>query len=331
MKNSRVHSLLRAIATAAALLACTASAQTFPSRPVKVIVPFPAGGATDAIARVAAEGLAAQFGQPAIVENRGGAGGVIAAEAAARAPADGHTLFVAGQGILFINPALYRKLPYNPNGDFAFVGMLGVFPNVVVSHPEALPAKSMQEFIQQARAKPGGISYGSNGVGSLSHLTAEVIASTAGVKFLHVPYQGAAPQMSDLLGGRIGFSIIATQTVMPLIRAGKLRALAVSTNKRYPDLPEVPTLLEAGFPTLDAPVWFALMASAETPPAILARLRATLATVTGTPAYAAELAKREAVTLPMTQGESDALFARERKFWADAVKTTGTAEQEIPK
>lgn len=302
-----------------------ASPEPFPTRPVRLVVPFPAGGPTDALARLAAEGLAAQFGQVVVVENKAGAGGGIAAEFVARAPADGLTLLVAGQGLMFINKPLYagRKLPYDPDTDYAFVGMLGSFPNVVVSNPDAVAAQSIGELIAAARANPGRISYGSNGIGSLTHLSTELVASSAKVRFLHVPYQGAAPQMADLLSGRIGFAINGVQSVLPLIRQGKLRALAVTTGSRYAELPNVPTLVESGFPLLDVPVWFALYAPAATPAPILARLRGALAALTATPAYGAELARRGAIVMKAPVEGADAMFARERKLWADAVRMTG--------
>ncbi len=303
----------------------TSSGQAFPSRPVRLVVPFPAGGPTDALARLAADGLAAQFSQPVVVDNKAGAAGGIAAEFVARAPADGLTLLVGGQGLMFINKPLYRnrKLGYDPDSDYSYVGMLGSFPNVVVANPEAVPAQSIGELISMARAKPGGISYGSNGIGSLTHLTTELIASTAKVKFLHVPYQGAAPQMTDLLSGRIGFAVNGVTSVLPLIRQGKLRALAVTTGTRYSELPNVPTLVESGFPLLDVPVWFAVYAPAGTPAPALARLRAAMATLTATPAYGTELAKRGAVVMKVPVESSDAMFARERTLWADAIRSTG--------
>jgi tripartite-type tricarboxylate transporter receptor subunit TctC len=303
----------------------TSAGPTFPARPVRLVVPFPAGGPTDALARLAADGLAAQFNQPVLVDNK--AGGGIAAEFVSRAPADGLTLLVAGQGLMFINKPLYRnrKLGYEPEADYAYVGMLGSFPNVVVSNPEAVAAHSIGELIAYARANPGRISYGSNGVGSLTHLTTELMASGANVKFLHVPYQGAAPQMADLMAGRIGFTINGLQSVLPLIRQGKLRALAVTTATRSPELPNVPTLVESGFPTLDLPVWFGVYAPAATPAPALARLRAALATLTATPAYAAELAKRGAVVMKVPVDGSEAMFGRERALWADAVRITGAS------
>ncbi len=317
--------LLRVAAALPAALG-TPGAHAQDARPLRIVVPFPPGGATDALARLAADAMGPRLAQPVVVENRGGAGGVIAAESVARAPADGNTLLVAGQAVLCINKALYKKLPYDPE-DFVFVGMLGSFPNVVVVHPDTVPARTMSQFVEHARANPGKLSYGSNGVGSLSHLTTEVLASTAGLKFVHVPYQGAAPQMADLLSGRIAFSIIASQTVMPMIRDGRLRALAVSTGTRYGELPEVPTLVESGFPTLDAPVWFALVAPAATPAPAVARLRATLDAVVSAPGYAGELAKRSALVMRVPAEASAALLARERALWTDAVRMTGASAE----
>ena len=312
-----------------AALVTGALAQEFPSRPLRLVVPFPAGGPTDALARLAADGLAAQFNQPVLVDNKAGAGGGIAAEFVSRSPADGHTLLVAGQGLMFINKPLSRsrKLGYDPDTDYSYVGMLGSFPNVVVSNPEAVVAHSIGELIADARANPGRIAYGSNGIGSLTHLTTELMASAAGARFLHVPYQGAAPQMTDLLAGRIGFTINGVQSVLPLIRQGKLRALAVTTATRSPELPNVPTLVESGFPTLDLPVWFAVYAPSGTPAPVLARLRSTLALLTATPAYGAELARRGAAVMNVPVDGSATMFGRERTLWTDAVRITGaTAE-----
>jgi tripartite-type tricarboxylate transporter receptor subunit TctC len=313
--------------SAAGLPALGAGALAQESRPIRLVVPFPAGGPTDALARLAGEGLAAQFNQPVVVDNKAGAGGGIAAEFVSRAPADGLTLLVAGQGLMFINKPLYRnrKLAYDPDADYAYVGMLGSFPNVVVSNPEAVAAQSIDELLAQARATPGRISYGSNGIGSLTHLSTEILASSAKVKFLHVPYQGAAPQMADLLSGRIGFSINGVQSVLPLIKQGKLRALAVTSATRIADLPNVPTLVEAGFPALDLPVWFAVYAPASTPAPALARLRAGMATLTASPAYGAELAKRGAVAMNLPAPASEAMFARERALWVEAVRSTGAS------
>ena len=316
---------LQVLALAVALCLTTAAswAQSFPDKPLRVVVPFAAGGPADVMTRINATALAAQLGQPVVVENKPGAGGNIAAEFVARSPADGYTLLVAGQAILAINKPLYGKLNYDPEADFRFVGIMGSLPNVLVTNPDAIPAKNMKEFIEFARSKPGAVSYGSNGVGSLSHLTAEVMASAAKVKMLHVPYQGANPQMTDLLSGRIGFSFIASSTTLPLIQSGKLRALAVSTATRLAQLPDVPTLVEAGFPMLDAPTWFGIVAPAAMPPAALARLRAAFAAAIATPAYAEEMDRRSTIVVKLSAEAGETLLARERKTWSDAVRTTG--------
>jgi tripartite-type tricarboxylate transporter receptor subunit TctC len=300
-------------------------AQNFPARPLHLVVPFPAGGPTDALARLAAEGLGGQLGQAVVVDNKAGAAGGIAAEFVSRSNPDGLTLLVAGQGLMFINKPLYKnkKLGYDADADYAYIGMLGSFPNVVVSHPDAVPAQTIGELMALARANPGTISYGSNGVGSLTHLTTELLAAAAKVKFLHVPYQGAAPQMTDLLSGRIGFTVNGVQSELPHIQQKKLRALAVTTASRYTELPDVPTLVESGFPTLDLPVWFAVYAPAATPAPILARLRSALAAVTAAPGYGAELGKRGAIVTRVPVESSEAVFARERTLWVDAVRITG--------
>lgn len=300
-----------------------AHAQQFPSRPLRLIVPFPAGGGTDAMARLAAEVMGPRLGQQVVVMNKAGAAGGIASEFVANEPADGYTLLVAGQGQLFINKALGRKLSYDPDNGFAFVGMLGAFPNLLVTNPEVIPAKSLAEFLEAAKAKPGELTYGSNGVGSLSHLTTEVLASAAGVKFLHVPYQGAAPQIADLLSGRIGFSIVGPQGILPHVKEGKLRVLAVTTNKRYAAVPSAPTLVESGFPELDIPVWFGAFVRADTPADELAKLRASLAAATASPEYKAGLEKQAAQPMEVPVQSSASRFAAERRMWIDAVERTG--------
>lgn len=312
-----------ALAGTAVALAGGARGQAFPSRPVRLVVPFAAGGPADTLARATATALAVQLKEQVIVENRPGAGGNIAAAYVAGSPPDGHTLLVAGQAILAINKALYASLPYDPEKDFAWIGMMGSFPNVLVSNPQAVPAQSLAELIDLARAKPGQISYGSNGIGSQSHLTVEVMAQVANVKFLHVPYQGAAPQRADLLSGRIGFSFIGASTTVPLVRSGQLRALAVSTGSRVAVLPDVPTLVESGFPTLDTPTWFGAVAPAATPAPTLAALRAAFAAAIATPEYAAEMGKQASLIASVGPQAAEALLARERKVWAEAVRTTG--------
>src|SRR5579862_1106338 len=250
-----------------------AFAQTYPSRNLRMIVPFAAGGPTDVMARIAAERITPGLGQPIVVESRAGAGGNLAAELVVRADADGHTLLVAGQAIVAINKALYKKLNYDPAADFTFIGMLGGIANVLLVNPKTVPVNSLAELIALAKKKPGEISYGSNGPGSFTHLTAAVFAQQAGIELLHVPYQGASPLMNDLIAGRIGMTFNGASAALPLVQSGQLRALAVTTGKRSRFAPDIPTLVESGFPNLDAPVWFGVFVRSTTPAPIVAKLR----------------------------------------------------------
>ena len=305
--------------------AVTAGAQTYPSRNLRLIVPFPAGGPTDALARIAAERVNPGLGQPLIVENRAGAGGNIAGEMAARAEADGYTLLVAGQAILALNKALYKKMSYDPATDFTFVGMLGVIANVLLVNPNTVPVNSLGELIALARKKPGEISYGSNGPGSLTHLTSAILAHQAGAEFLHVPYQGAAPLMTDLIAGRIGMTFTAASAALPLVQSGQLRALAVTTGQRSRFSPEIPTLVESGFPSLDAPTWFGVVVRTATPASIVAKLRTEFNAVIATEGYAKALERNFMEVLAVAPDASDQFLARERTLWSDAVKVAGVA------
>ncbi|HMK78827.1 MAG TPA: tripartite tricarboxylate transporter substrate binding protein [Xanthobacteraceae bacterium] len=300
-----------------------AAADSYPARSPRLIVPFPAGGPTDVLARIAAERAGERLGQRLVVENRGGAGGNIAGEAATRAEADGYTLLVAGQAILAINKALYKTLGYDPATDFTFIGMLGVIANVLLVNPAVVPVNTLAELIARAKEKPGEISYASNGPGSLTHLTCAILAHQAGIELLHVPYQGAAPLMTDLLAGRIGMTLTAASAALPLVQSGKLRALAVTTGKRSRFSPDLPTLVESGFPSLDAPTWFAVVARTSTPAPILARLRADFGAVIASADYAAALEKNFMEVMLVPPATAEAFLARERALWSDAVRLTG--------
>ena len=302
-----------------------ASAQAYPSRNPRMIVPFAAGGPTDVLARVMAEKVSPGLGQQVIVESRPGAGGNLAADLVARSEANGYTLLVAGQAILAINKALYKKLSYDPATDFTFVGMLGVIANVLLVNPQAVPVSSLTELIALAKKKPGEISYGSNGPGSLTHLTTAILAQQAGVDFLHVPYQGAAPLMTDLLAGRIGMTFTAASAALPLVKSGQLRALAVTTGKRSRFAPDVPTLVESGFPSLDAPTWFAAVARTGTPAPIVAKLRTEFGGVIASDSYAQALEKQFMEVMAVSPDSSEEFLSRERKLWTDAVKVAGVS------
>jgi tripartite-type tricarboxylate transporter receptor subunit TctC len=303
--------------------ALSARADVYPSRNPHLIVPFPAGGPADILARVAAEQVSGGLGEKIVVDNRPGAGGNLAGEVAARSEADGYTLLVAGQSILAINQALYRALSYDPATDFAFVAMLGVIANVLLVNPQTLPVHSVAELVDLAKKKPGKISYGSNGPGSLTHLTMEIMARESGTQFLHVPYRGAAPLMTDLLGGRVDMCFNGASVALPLVQSGQLRALAVTTRTRSRYCPDIPTLIESGFPDLDAPTWFAVVTHATTPVAVLERLRKEFNGVIASENYAKSLEAHAIETVSVPPDRSDRFLAGERKLWSDAVKATG--------
>jgi tripartite-type tricarboxylate transporter receptor subunit TctC len=303
--------------------ALTAAAQTYPSRIPHMIVPFPAGGPTDVLSRIAAGQVGPRLGTQIVVENKAGAGGNIAGELVARSEPDGHTILVAGQAILAINNALYKKVTYDAANDFVFIGMLGVIANVLLVNPQAVPANSLAELIALAKRKPGDISYGSNGPGSLTHLTTAVFAQQAGINLLHVPYQGAAPLTTDLIAGRIGMTFTAASAALPLVQSGQLRALAVTTGKRSRFSPNVPTLVESGFPSLDAPTWFAAVVPARTPAAVISRLRTEFTGVITSEAYAKALEQQSMEVMFVPPETADTFLAKERKLWTDAVKLTG--------
>lgn len=300
-----------------------ARADTYPTHPVRLIVPFPAGGTTDILARIVADQVGQRLGQPVIVESRPGAGGNVAGEYIARNEADGYNILVAGQSILAINKPMYKKMPYDPVVDFTFIGMLGAIANVLLVNPKVVPANSIAELIALAKKQPGGISYGSNGPGSLSHLTVEVMAHDAGVKFLHVPYRGAAPLMADLLGGQVGMCFTGESVARPLISSGQLRALAVSTAKRSRYSPELPTLIESGFLKLDAPTWFGAVVRSATPTPVLDRIRKELTAVIASESYSQALQKQAIETMIIPEDKTEEFLVKERKLWGEAVKTTG--------
>jgi tripartite-type tricarboxylate transporter receptor subunit TctC len=253
----------------------------WPTRPVRVLAGFPAGGSTDTVARLVAQMLGARLGQNFVVENRAGASGNLATEAVARAAPDGYTLGLATTTTHGSVAGFARSLPFDPVKDFAPVSMLGSSPFVMAVYPE-LPAKDLREFIALAKAKPGGLSYGSAGAGSLAHLIAALFEHAAGVAMLHVPYKASAQSIPDLMTGRLDMQFATVPPTLALLRSGKLRALGIASAQRSGLLPELPTLSEAGLPGFDASLWFAIVAPAATPPAIIARLNRAVAAVLAT-------------------------------------------------
>lgn len=313
-------------AVAAALALATpfalAQAPAYPKQPVTLVVPFPAGGPTDAMARVLAQKLGDRLGQQVVVDNKGGAGGSIAAEFVAKAPADGHTLFFGTTGTMAINPSLYSKLRYDPVKDFAPVSLMASTMNVLVVNPQ-VPARNLADVIKLAKAKPGDITYGSAGNGSSNHLSGELFRSTAGIQISHIPYKGSAPALVDLMGGRITmmFDTIAQQTQN--IAAGKVRAIAVTGPKRSPLLPDVPTAQEAGLKDFDVTIWFGVLAPAGTPAPIIDKLSREIGAVMSTDEMKKRMQADGAEARPTSPAEFAALIRSDLAKWSPVVKASG--------
>jgi tripartite-type tricarboxylate transporter receptor subunit TctC len=280
--------VLQAIALAVATAGAPALADTWPSKPVTLVVPFPAGGTTDALARSLGEKLAQALGQPVIIENRGGAGATLGANYVAKASPDGYTLLV-GAVHHTIATSVYRKLPYDFQKDFAPITTIAMVPNVLVVNAST-PARNVAELVALAKADPGKLSYGSNGNGTAQHLIGTQFQNATGARLLHVPYQGSGPLATDLLGGQITMSFDTVTPVLPHIKTGKLRALAVSTAKRSAALPDVPTLDEAGLKGFDIGTWFGVLAPAATPPDLVARLNGEMVKIIRSPAFQQRMA-----------------------------------------
>jgi tripartite-type tricarboxylate transporter receptor subunit TctC len=302
-------------------LCCLASpvhAQSYPARPVRVIVPFAPGGGTDIIARVMAPRLAEALGQQVVVDNRPGGGTIIGAELAARSPPDGYTLFMGLYGTMAINPSLYRKLPYDPVRDFAPVTLVGVGPNVLVVHP-SLPAKSVKELIALAKAHPGKLSYASSGTGGAPHLAGELFKAMAHVDMVHVPYKGAGPATIDLLAGHVQVMFAGLGPAIAHVRAGKLHALGVASARRTPALPRVPTIAET-LPGFEASSWFGVFVPAGTPQAVIARLNADIAKVMARKDVQEPLMAQGYEALTGTPEELRGLLKRDIARWASVIR-----------
>jgi tripartite-type tricarboxylate transporter receptor subunit TctC len=277
MRATRIFGLLLAAIT---MLASPAGAE-FPDKTVRIVVPYTPGGFNDTLGRIVAQKFTDDWGVPAVVENRPGGGTLIGTDAVAKAPADGYTLLVVAFPFA-VNPSLYAKLPYDTLKDFAPLILAGQTPNLLVVNND-VPVKSVKELIDAAKAKPGSLSYGSTGSGSSNHLSMELFRLMTGTEMIHVPYKGSAPMVTDLLGGHVQVAFDNTPNVLPQVKAGKLRALAITSAQRSAMVPDIPTLAEAGVPGYEVGVWFGLVAPAATPPDVLAKLNAELNKILGLP------------------------------------------------
>ena len=270
-----INRLRRGVLLLGVLAAGGVSAQTWPTGPVKIIVPFPAGGSVDIVARTVAKRLTESLGQPVLVDNRAGASGNIGAEIAAKSPADGHTLFVASSGVLAANIHLYKRTGFDPFKDFAPVIRLVNQPNILMVHP-SVPVKSVQELIELAKSQPGKVTMGSAGIGTGQDIAAKQFETATGTRVLHVPYKGGAPALNDLVGGQIQAMFETSPTALPFVKENKLRALAITSAKRSPLLPNLPTVAEAGVPGYESVTWIGMVAPAGTPKTVVDRLNADL-------------------------------------------------------
>jgi tripartite-type tricarboxylate transporter receptor subunit TctC len=308
--------LLAAIATG---LAFNAAAQDYPSRPIRVIVPFPPGGSTDILARTVFQQLGQKWKQSIIIDNRPGASGMIGTEMVARAEPDGYTLLMGSGGPLTINPALYAKLPYDPIKDFIPITVIAVVPNIVVANP-SLPVHSIKELIALAKSEPGKLAFASTGNGTPGHLAGEMFKTMTGTDMLHVPYKGSAPSVSAVLGGEVALNFTTTPPVVPLVKSGKLRALAVTSSTRIPDLPDVPTMAESGLPGYEAISWFGVVAPRGTPDAIVKKLSADLVTVIDSAQVRKQILDTGSIPLANTPEQMEKMIADDTAKWARVIK-----------
>ena len=304
--------------------ACAAAAQTtpYPAKPIRFVVPFPAGGPLDLVARSIGQDLSRSWGQPVIVDNRPGAGGNIGADLVAKAPADGYTILMGAVSTHAINVTLYRKLPYDPINDFAPITLVTSVPNVLVLHP-SVPAQNVKELIAIAKAKPGQLNFASGSTGSAGHLAGELFKTMAGVDMAHIPYKGAAPAVVDLLAGHVSLMFDNMSSALPNIKVGRVRAIAVTTLKRSPLLPALPTISESGLRGFDVSTWFGVFAPGGTAPAVVDRLNAEIVRILNTAQMRERLRVLGAEPATNKPGEFAAFIKAEIQKYAKVIKASG--------
>jgi tripartite-type tricarboxylate transporter receptor subunit TctC len=305
-----------------ALSSLHAAAQSYPAKPIRLMVPFPPGGSTDIVARIVAQKLGTQLGQSLVIENRGGAGGTLGTAVVAKAPADGYTLVVGTTSTHVVAPSVYQKLEYDPVKDFAPISLIAVTPYLLVVNP-SVPAKSVQELIALMKAQPGKLNYASAGVGSTTHLAMEMLKSVSNTYALHIPYSGNGPAGTAVIAGQVEILFGSLPAVLPHAKSGRVRALAVGTPKRSPSLPDVPTVAESGYPGFDASLWLAFMAPAGTPAPIIERLQKEIAAAVNSREVSESLDKNGAEPLLSTPAELAAIIKDGVAKYATVVKAAG--------
>jgi tripartite-type tricarboxylate transporter receptor subunit TctC len=309
------------LAAAIALLAPPALAQSYPSAPIRIVVPFPPGGGTDILARILAQKLNEASGQPAVVDNRAGAGGTIGSALVAKSSADGHTILIMPAGIA-AHASLYKTLPYDPARDLAPVSRLASGPLVLVVHP-SMPAKSIKEFTALAKKRPNEINFGSAGSGTLPHLSAELFNAMSGIRMIHIPYKGAGAAVTDLVAGRVPVYFMNILQSLSLINAGKLRALGVTTPQRTPIAPDIPAIAEAGLPGYDMTNWYGMFVPAATPREVTAKLNAEVVRILQLPELKKRMDQDGMVVVASTPEQFREFFARETQKFGKVIETAG--------
>ena len=311
---------LSALAAALVCAAPHAHAAEYPTRPIKLVVPYAAGGPTDVLGRMVGDYLSRDLKQTVVVENKAGAQGAIGAEVAARAEPDGYTLFFTAASIVVLNPQLYKKLPYDPVKDFRMLAIVTDLPVLMEVHP-SVPAKTVAEFVAYAKQNPGKLNFGSAGTGGTTHLAGEMFRQMAGIDMVHVAYKGAGPALQDLLSGNIQLMFDTLGTALPPVKAGLLRPLAVSSAQRIADLPDVPTMAEAGYPQYAVSVWYGVAAQSKLPDEIAQKLKASLDRALNDDTFRASLDKSGFAPLrPKSFAEIDKFIDSDRKLWAGVIK-----------
>jgi tripartite-type tricarboxylate transporter receptor subunit TctC len=295
-----------------------AAAQSYPSKPIRLVITYPPGGATDVVGRALAAKLGESLGQQVVVDNRGGAGGIIGTDVIAHAPADGYSILLGTSAGMSINPLLHKKMPYDPNRDFAPISLVVINPQALVAHP-GLPVKDVAGLIKLAKKRPGEINYASPGVGSPNHMGMELLKSMTGINVVHVPYKGGGPAMTDLLSGQVQLLFNSIPSVLPQIRAGRLKVLAVSSSKRSSAMPDVPAVAET-VPGYEYVTWYGLFAPRGTPAAIVDKLAKTTAAALKSPDLSRSLRNQGSEPTPSTPDELQRFVQKEHDRWAHVVK-----------
>ncbi len=302
------------------------AAETYPSKPLRVVITFPAGGPTDVIVRLITQRLTDEWGHPVIIDNRGGAGGIVGTEVVARAAPDGYTFLVGTAGGMTINPALHAKLSYDPFRDFTPVGMLVMNPQILIAHP-SVAAKTVRELVQVAKDRPGQLNFGSAGSGTATHLGLELLKLSTGMQAVHVPYKGGAPALTDLIGGQIQLLWLSIPSVLPHVKAGRIRALAVSTLKRSASAPDVPTVAESGYPGFEYANWNALFAPAKTPQAHVRKINGRVVKALNEADIAQKLVAQGADPAPGSPEDLARYMRIDHERWKKVISSAGIRPQ----